>query len=142
MLISYEEQSGKTGITVPTSSKGIYIAFDGERFIVYDGDTPTMWSKYLINNTIEDLMYTTLKFIANEVFYDLRGIIFVYDKTLMSDKALDFGNVKEHLQKQNIDNVICYLSDEIDSIQRNNDKKFSNCSCDWHPYLGNLSDFD
>ena len=44
MLISYEDHSGKIGITVPTSSAGISIGFDGERFVVYDGNTPTMWS--------------------------------------------------------------------------------------------------
>lgn len=140
MLISYEDHSGKIGITVPTSSAGISIGFDGERFVVYDGNTPTMWSKCLINNTIDDLMSTMLEYIANGVLYDLRGIVFVYDKTLLSDKALDFADVKGHLDKQNMDNVICLLSNEIASIQRKNEKKRS--SCDWDLYLGDLSDFD
>lgn len=107
---------------------------------MYDGNTPTMWSKCLINNTIDDLMSTMLEYIANGVLYDLRGIVFVYDKTLLSDKALDFADVKGHLDKQNMDNVICLLSNQIASIQRNNEKKRS--SCDWDLYLGDLSDFD
>lgn len=134
MLISDE-----FGIIEPTSSEGISIGFDGERLVIYEGDTPTMWSKYLIDNVQENLMEYMLESIANEIFYDLRGITFVYTKTETSDKALDFLDVNGHLQKQNRDNAIFFLCGDTASIQLNNDIKRS--SLDLDIYLGDLSAF-
>ena len=141
MIISYEPQMGKFGIIEPTSSEGISIGFNGGRFVIFKGDTPTMWSKYLINNNIgEDATKAILERIADETFYDLRGIVFVYNKTQTIDIALDLFSVNAHLQAQNKDNIIPALCGDTASIQLNNRIKRSSLDLDldW----GDLSDFN